>query len=83
MGRTSNPTPEVVADLRLPTIGEMTFYSQTAQQSAYHYVTMAHSYSALYVHLVFATKGRLALLSDAKTRMDMHSYLGGICKDLG
>ena len=83
MGRTSIPTPEVVADLRLPTIGETTFYSQTAHQSAYHYVNMAHSYSALYVHLVFATKGRLALLSDAKTRMDMHSYLGGICKDLG
>ena len=43
---------------------------------------MAHSYSALYVHIVFATKGRTALLSDIRVREEMHAYLGGTCRDL-
>ena len=43
---------------------------------------MAHSYSALYVHIVFATKGRTALLSDIRVREEMYAYLGGTCRDL-
>lgn len=44
---------------------------------------MPQSLSAVYVHLVFSTKGRLPFLRDMGIRAAMHSYLGGISKQLG
>jgi putative transposase len=44
---------------------------------------MPRSYSAVYVHLIFATKGRRPYLSDSSLRSDTHSYLGGASKTLG
>ena len=43
---------------------------------------MPHSLSALFVHLVFATKHREPWLSDRGLREDLHRYLGGICQQL-
>src|ERR1043165_7614681 len=44
---------------------------------------MPQSLSAVYVHLVFSTKDRRPCLRDESTRMSVHSYLGGISKQLG
>ena len=41
---------------------------------------MAQSLSAVYVHVVFSTKERRALLRDATVRDALHSYIGGISK---
>jgi REP element-mobilizing transposase RayT len=35
------------------------------------------------VHIVFSTKKRTPFLSDKNLRNEMHSYLGGTCKNLG
>jgi len=43
---------------------------------------MPQSLSALYVHVVFSTKGRQPLLHDDRSA-DVHSYLAGIAKRLG
>jgi len=44
---------------------------------------MPQSLSAVYIHLIFSTKGRRPFLSDMEIRTAMHSYLGGISKQLG
>src|SRR5437868_2087211 len=44
---------------------------------------MPQSYSALYVHAVFATKQRRPLLRDRAFREEVHAYLAGIAKGLG
>jgi REP element-mobilizing transposase RayT len=44
---------------------------------------MARSYSAMFVHLVFSTKGRRPFLEDPDLRVEMHSFLGGVSKNLG
>ena len=44
---------------------------------------MPQSLSAVYIHLVFSTKERRPFLRDKSTRMSVHSYLGGISKQLG
>lgn len=44
---------------------------------------MPQSLSAVYIHLVFSTKERRPFLRDETTRMSVHSYLGGISKQLG
>ena len=43
---------------------------------------MPQSLSAVYIHLVFSTKDRRALLRDKPTRDALHSYLGGVSKQL-
>jgi len=43
---------------------------------------MPQSLSAVYIHLVFSTKDRRPLLWDKTTRAALHSYLGGISKQL-
>ncbi len=43
---------------------------------------MPQSLSAVYIHLVFSTKERRPFLHDRITRDALHSYLGGISKQL-
>jgi REP element-mobilizing transposase RayT len=43
---------------------------------------MPQSLSAVYIHLVFSTKGRRPFLKDPDTRGAFHAYLGGISKTL-
>jgi len=43
---------------------------------------MPQSLSAVYVHLVFSTKERRAMLRDETLRTNLHAYIGGICKHL-
>ena len=43
---------------------------------------MPQSLSAVYIHLVFSTKERRAFLRDETVRKSLHSYLGGISKQL-
>ena len=43
---------------------------------------MPQSLSAVYVHLVFSTKDRRPFLRDKTTRDALHSYLGGVSKQL-
>ena len=44
---------------------------------------MTQSLSAVYIHLVFTTKERRPSLRDKTVRGSLHSYLGGISKQLG
>jgi len=44
---------------------------------------MPQSLSAVYIHLVFSTKDRRPFLRDKTTREALHSYLGGVSKQLG
>lgn len=44
---------------------------------------MPQSLSAVYVHVVFSTKHRAPLLTDAPLRAEMHRYLAGISNTLG
>jgi putative transposase len=44
---------------------------------------MPQSLSAVYIHLVFSTKERRPFLREETTRTALHSYLGGISKQLG
>jgi REP element-mobilizing transposase RayT len=44
---------------------------------------MPQSLSAVYIHLVFSTKGRRPFLREIETRAAVHSYLGGVSKQLG
>ena len=43
---------------------------------------MPQSLSAVYIHLVFSTKDRRQFLRDKPTRDALHSYLGGVSKQL-
>jgi REP element-mobilizing transposase RayT len=43
---------------------------------------MPQSLSAVYIHLVFSTKERRPFLRDETIRKSLHSYLGGISKQL-
>jgi REP-associated tyrosine transposase len=43
---------------------------------------MPQSLSAVYIHLVFSTKDRRPFLRDKPTRDALHSYLGGVSKQL-
>ena len=43
---------------------------------------MPQSLSAVYIHLVFSTKERRPFLRDKTVRASLHSYLGGISKQL-
>ena len=47
-----------------------------------HPSPMPQSLSAVYIHLVFSTKDRRPLLRDKPTRDALHSYLGGVSKQL-
>src|SRR6185503_3248472 len=47
-----------------------------------HPPEMPQSLSAVYIHLVFSTKDRRQLLRDKPTRDALHSYLGGVSKQL-
>ncbi len=42
---------------------------------------MPQSLAKIYIHLIFSTKNREPLLGDA-VRPDLHSYLGGVLRDL-
>ncbi|MCX6879546.1 MAG: IS200/IS605 family transposase [Verrucomicrobia bacterium] len=43
---------------------------------------MPQSLSSVYLHLVFSTKDRMPFLRDMALRGEVHSYLGGISKQL-
>jgi len=43
---------------------------------------MPQSLSAVYLHLVFSTKNRIAFLKDPGIRAETHAYLAGISKKL-
>ena len=43
---------------------------------------MPQSLSAVYIHLVFSTKDRRPFLRDQPVREALHSYLGGVSKQL-
>ncbi len=43
---------------------------------------MPQSFSAVYIHLIFSTKGRRPFLSDRALRESLHAELGGISKRL-
>ena len=43
---------------------------------------MPQSLVQIYVHIVFSTKHRQALLQDSQLRKRLHAYLAGICKNL-
>ena len=43
---------------------------------------MPQSLSAIYIHLVFSTKERRPFLRDETVRRSLHSYLGGISRQL-
>jgi hypothetical protein len=42
---------------------------------------MAHTFTSLLTHVTFSTCGRAPLIVDA-IRADLHSYLGGILREL-
>src|ERR1035438_5204248 len=44
---------------------------------------MPQSYSAVAIHIVFATKSRHPYLFDSELRQEMHAYIGGALKALG
>jgi len=48
----------------------------------HHSFHMPQSLSAVYIHLVFSTKDRRPFLRDKPTRDALHSYLGGVSKQL-
>src|SRR5437879_13030386 len=48
----------------------------------HHPSLMPQSLSAVYIHLVFSTKDRRPLLRDKPTRDALHSYVGGVSKQL-
>jgi putative transposase len=48
----------------------------------HHSSAMPQSLSVVYIHLVFSTKDRRPWLRDKPTRDALHSYLGGISKQL-
>jgi putative transposase len=47
-----------------------------------HFCAMPQSLSAVYIHLVFSTKERRPFLREQATREALHSYLGGVSKQL-
>ena len=44
---------------------------------------MAHSFSQVYLHIVFSTKHRYPFLDDKEVRRRTHAYLATLCRDLG
>lgn len=44
---------------------------------------MPHSLAEIYLHIVFATKGRFPFLRDPDLRAATHAYLAGACTNLG
>jgi len=45
-------------------------------------LTMSNTYTALYAHIIFGTKGRVRSIgSDIRARL--HAYLGGIARNIG
>ena len=44
--------------------------------------TMAHTFTELLSHVIFSTKGRVASIDD-ELRPRLHSYIGGIIRELG
>ncbi len=43
---------------------------------------MSQSFVQIYLHIVFSTKHRAALLQDEPLRKNLHAYLGGTCRNL-
>ena len=76
-----NPGLEVAIPLGLNTAASRRF--TLANDTAIHHPrAMPQSLSAVYIHLVFSTKDRRPLLRDKPTRDALHSYLGGVSKQL-
>jgi REP element-mobilizing transposase RayT len=44
---------------------------------------MPQSLAAIYIHIVFSTRDRIPFLTESQTSTELHSYLGGIAKNLG
>ncbi len=44
---------------------------------------MPQSLAQIYLHIVFSTKDRRPFLQDQAIRDEVHTYLGGTCKNLG
>jgi REP element-mobilizing transposase RayT len=45
-------------------------------------LSMPHSLSAVYIHLVFSTKNREPTFRDKQLRQQVHAYLGGVSREL-
>jgi len=58
-------------------------YCQQKQQTPTGFYPMPQSLSSVYLHVVFSTKDRFPFLSDPLVRQEVHSFLGGIAKNLG
>ena len=43
---------------------------------------MPQSFTAVYIHLVFSTKGRQPFLRESVTRQALHNFIGGVSKTL-
>ena len=43
---------------------------------------MPQSLAQVYLHIVFSTKDRAALLQNKPLRDELHRYLGGACRNL-
>ena len=44
---------------------------------------MPQSHAQIYLHLVFSTKERRPFVQDDETRLRLHDYVGGTCRELG
>ena len=44
---------------------------------------MTHSYAQAWMHIVFSTKERKAFLADKTVRAAVHTYLAGVCRQMG
>src|SRR2546421_4909041 len=65
------------------TLGKIPVGSQLRRSCAINkHNTMPQSLSAVYIHVVFSTKERRPFLRDEAVRAALHSYLGGISKQL-
>jgi putative transposase len=44
---------------------------------------VAQSFAQIYLHLIFSTKKRQPFLADRELRLRLHSYMAGICQNIG
>jgi putative transposase len=58
------------------------FFTLAYTAAIRHSPVMSQSLSVVYIHLVFSTKERRPWLRDKPTRDALHSYLGGVSKQL-
>ena len=81
-GSSRNPGLEDTIPLGLNTAVASHRFALANETAIHHSPAMPQSLSAVYIHLVFSTKDRRPLLRDNSTRDVLHSYLGGVSKQL-